>query len=204
LGSLPRFFRRSIEAFETQPAALLQADESRIAATRAALGDERVVAISWRSFQGFGRRHIGERKSIPLEAFGALAATGARLLDLQYGDVAEERARFDERHPGLRLEMPGLDVRDDIEGILAAIEACELVVTASNVTAHFAGALGKRTWLVYLGANPPFHYWAPRADGRALWYPSVEIVTNSRWTRWEDALGAVAVRLTGQHRANAP
>ena len=195
LGSLPLLLRRSLEAFERQPGALLRADEARSAATRSALGDGPRIGISWRSFQAFGRRHIAERKSIPLEAFGALARSGARLLDLQYGEVTDERARFDRRHPGLRIEVPGLDVRNDIEGLLAAIDACDMVVTASNVTAHLAGALGKRTLLVYLGANPPFHYWAPREDGRSLWYPSVGIVTDARWTRWEDALAAVTARV---------
>src|SRR6185503_19511322 len=131
----------------------------------------------------------------PLEAFSALAAAGARLLDLQYGDVAEERAAFDASHPGLRIQLPDLDLRDDIEGVLAAIDACDLVVTASNVTAHLAGAIGKRTWLVYRAANPPFHYWSPRADGRSLWYPSVEIKTDRAWKRWDDALISIAREL---------
>jgi tetratricopeptide (TPR) repeat protein len=195
LGSLPRLFRASVETFRRQPAALLQAEASRVGAIRETLGAGRHIAISWRSFQAFGRRHIATRKSIPLDAFGALAEAGVRLLDLQYGDASDERAQFDRRHPGLRVEVPGLDVRNDIEGVLAAIEVCDLVITSSNVTAHFAGALGKPTWLLYLAANPPFHYWSAGPDGRSLWYPSVEIVTDARWTRWETVFEAVAERL---------
>jgi len=93
------------------------------------------------------------------------------------------------------VDVPGLDRREDIDGILAAIEACDLVVTSSNVTAHFAGALGKPTWLVYLGANAPFHYWEPRTDKRSLWYPSVELVTDTRWSDWKDAFEAIAKRM---------
>ena len=70
-----------------------------------------------------------------------------------------------------------------------------MIVTTSNVTAHFAGALGKRTLLVYLAARPPFHYWAPGPDGRSLWYPSVEIKSDATWTNWEMAFEAVARRL---------
>jgi tetratricopeptide (TPR) repeat protein len=194
IGSLPSLFRRTLASFDAQPSALLAPDPARAAHARRILGGGRLVGISWRSFQGFGRRHIASRKSIPLECFGALARANVRLVDLQYGDVAEERRAFDERYPGLRADLP-LDLRDDIEGVLGALEACALVITASNVTAHFAGALGKRTWLVYLGANPPFHYWAPREDGRCLWYPSVEIVTDRRWTRWEAAFEVIAERL---------
>jgi ADP-heptose:LPS heptosyltransferase len=72
--------------------------------------------------------------------------------------------------------------------VLAAIEACDLVVTTSNVTAHLAGALGRETLLVYLRANPPFHYWVPTEDGRSLWYPSVRIVTDASLDSWDRAL----------------
>ena len=194
IGSLPALFRRTSASFDRQPKALLCADAGRVAHARSLLGPGRNIAISWRSFQGFGRRHIGERKSIPLEQFAALEGPGVRLVDLQYGDVGDERRAFDDSHAGLRAEIAGLDRHDDIEGVLAAIAACDLVITASNATAHLAGALGKRTWLVYLAANPPFHYWAPRPDGRSLWYPSVEIVTDARWTTWEPAFAAIADR----------
>lgn len=192
LGCLPRLFRLTRESFAAQPAALLAADPQRVREIEALLPEGRKVAISWRSFQQAGRRHIAERKSVALERFAALEACGVRLVDVQYGEVAEERRAFDERHPGLRFEVPGLDVRDDLEGLFATLGACDLVVTSSNVTAHFAGALGKRTLLVYLGANPPFHYWSPGPDGRSLWYPCVEIVTDAAWTRWETAFETLA------------
>jgi hypothetical protein len=195
LGSLPSLFRRNAQQFRGQPQALLKPDPARVELMQATLGTDRRVAISWRSFQKGGRRHIAERKSIPLEIFGALAGSGVRLLDVQYGDVGAERAAFDVAYPGLRVDVPGLDLREDIEGILAAISTCALVITASNVTAHFAGAIGKRAWLVYLAANPPFHYWAPGDDGRSLWYPSVEVITSPQWSRWEEAFEAIAERL---------
>jgi hypothetical protein len=37
----------------------------------------------------------------------------------------------------------------DREEVLAILEACDLVITTSNATAHFAGVLGKRAWLLY-------------------------------------------------------
>ena len=192
LGSLPWLLRRDAASFARQPRALLQADARRVAALRARPGLVDAVAISWRSFQVRQRRLYAETKSMPLEAFARLSATGRKLLDLQYGDVEAERAQFDARHPGDRIALDA-DLFNDIESILAAIEASALVVTSSNVTAHFAGALGKRTWLLYLG-SPPFHYWAPR-DGRSPWYSSVEILTDARWTSWDQALDAAARKL---------
>jgi hypothetical protein len=66
-----------------------------------------------------------------------------------------------------------------------------VVVTTSNVTAHFGGVLGKETLLMYLGGNPPFHYWVPGPDGRCLWYPSVRVVSAPELDTWEKALARV-------------
>lgn len=176
LGSLARFLRRDTASFARQPRALWSADPQRVAKIRERLGSGAWIAISWRSLQRGERRSLGERKSVPLERFARIAqAAGARLLDLQYGDVAGERADFAARHPGVLERLEDLDTYNDFEGVAAAIAACGRVVTASNVTAHFAGALGVPTRLVFGGGWPPFHYWTPGADGRSLWYPSVEV-----------------------------
>jgi ADP-heptose:LPS heptosyltransferase len=151
-------------------------------------GRPRLIGVSWRSFQPKARGELGRRKSSSLQALQSLSQH-ARLLDLQYGDTAAERAAFTQA--GGRLErLEDLDLFNDLDGLLAAIAACDLVVTTSNVTAHLAGALGKRALVVFLAARPPFHYWAS-PHGRSLWYPSVEIVTAPGLDTWERAFGRV-------------
>ena len=198
LGSLPRLVRDSRERFTRQPAALLAADRTRAAGYRARLAPhgERVAGISWRTFQPKKRAYYEAAKSAPLAAFGPLSHTpGTRLVDLQYGDTTAERSAF--AADGGRLErIEELDLFNDIDGLLALIEACDVVVTTSNVTAHLAGAIGKRTLLVYLESNPPFHYWVPKSDGHSLWYPSVEIVSSPALDTWARALGRVQELLT--------
>ena len=173
MGSLPRLFRRTLESFDAQPERLLVAPE---AAERHSSGAQSLIAISWRSLQGGSRRGLAERKSIPLEAFAELAQrTGARLLDLQYGDVDEERRAFESRHPGMLTRIDSLDTREDLEGVAAALMGCDRLVTTSNATAHLAGALGVPTRLVLPRGWAPFSYWVARADGRSIWYPSVAV-----------------------------
>jgi hypothetical protein len=199
VGSLPRLLRTTRESLARQPRALLKADGPRARNIRArvAPGNERVVGISWRSFQPKGRGHVARKKSAPLEAFMKLSnAPAVRLLDLQYGDTATERDAF-ERGGGRLEHLDDLDLFNDLDGVLAAIEACDLVATTSNVTAHLAGALGKRTLLFYLGGHSPFHYWVPGEDGRSLWYPSVEIVTGPALDTWERALERVHELVAG-------
>ena len=195
LGALPGLFRRDAASFAAQPGAILGADPERVAAYRAELGAGPVIAIAWRTLHKGSKQGLGQRKSIPLEAFAHLArASGARLVDLQYGDVGEERRAFEEHHPGVLVRLEGLDAYSDLEGVAAALVACGRLVSSSNVTAHLAAALGLPVWLPYLGNWPPFFYWVPGPGGRSLWYPSVH-VADGGWTAWEEALGALAARL---------
>jgi tetratricopeptide (TPR) repeat protein len=188
IGSLPRLLRPTRESFARQPQALLAADRAARWRSRLAADGARVIGISWRSFQSALSGSQRRRKSAPLAMFMALSRLAdVRLLDLQYGDTAAERAAF-AAAGGALLHLDDLDLFNDLEGVLAAIQACELVVTTSNVTAHFAGALGKPTWLVYPGGDSPFYYWVPGEDGRCLWYPSVRIVSGVELDTWEKVM----------------
>jgi tetratricopeptide (TPR) repeat protein len=198
LGSLGALFRPDAASFARQPRALLAADPARAAQVAAMLpAASQRIGISWRSFRDRGRGALAARKSAPLERFAALGREGVVLVDLQYGDVSEERARFCARYPGLLARVPGLDPVADLEGLLAAIEACDRVVTTSNVTAHLAGALGKPTLLVFPGGNPPFAYWTFDGEGRTPWYPSVRVVSGPELDTWEKVLERAAA-LTGR------
>ena len=203
LGSLPALVRGSRESFERQPRALLAADADRARSMRARLaaGDAPVIGISWRSFQPPLRGYVERRKSAALAAFAALPARrpGTRLLDLQYGETSAEREAF-ARGGGALTRLDDLDLFNDLDGVLAAIAACDAVVTTSNVTAHLAGSLGQRTLLVYPGAVPPFHYWATDETGRCLWYPSVTIVTGPHLRSWDALLARAAELLDGPAR----
>jgi tetratricopeptide (TPR) repeat protein len=197
LGTLAEILRPTLASFANQPGSLLAADPARAQAYRERLAapGARRVGISWRSFQPSARGYVQRKKSAPLEAFGKLSGRAdLRLVDLQYGDTAVERETF-AQGGGKLARLDDLDLFNDLDGVLAAIEACDVVVTTSNVTAHLAGVLGKRTLLVYLAANPPFYYWVPGADGRSLWYPSVQIVTGRELDTWEKAFARVAAIL---------
>jgi tetratricopeptide (TPR) repeat protein len=190
IATMAGMLRPTVESFREPWSALLAPDARRTERYRAALAapGRRVVGISWRSFQKADRAALEARKSAPLAAFARLAARGdLRLADLQYGDTAAERARF----AGELARIEALDLFNDLDGVVAAIAACDVVVTTSSVTAHLAGASGKPTFLIYLRGVPPFHYWAPGEDGRCLWYPSMRIVSAPEIDTWERAVERV-------------
>lgn len=193
LGSLGALFRRRVEDFAAQPRAFLAPDGARVEAYRARIADagRKAVGISWRTFQAKGRGYYERTRSAPLAAFGDLSRMpGIRLVDLQYGDTAAEREAF-AQDAGDLTRIEELDLYNDLDGLAALIEACDAVVTTDNATAHLAGAVGKRTLLLYLCANPPSHYWAHTADGRSRWYPSVQVVTAREMDTWQRVLSRV-------------
>jgi len=195
-GSLPGLFRGLREDFVRQPRALLHARPERVAHYRGRLdelGPGLKVAFSWKSKR---KTHIGPEKSAPLREFAPLLKRpGAHFVDVQYGDTAAERRAVQEA-TGVPLQhFDQVDYFNDLEEVLAILEACDLVITTSNAIAHFSGALGKRAWLLYLAENPPFHYWSHGGSYRSLWYPAVEIVTARQFTEWAPLIKHVAERL---------
>jgi hypothetical protein len=190
VGSLGTILRTNVESFAGQPKALLAADAARSQALRESLRarGRRMVGISWRSFQPKNRALVGRRKSASLGDFLELSRRDdVILVDLQYGDTADERERF--AAAGGRLaRIEGLDLFEDIDGVLAAVQACDLVITTSNVTAHFSGAVGKDARLLYAAGVPPFHYWSADESGRCLWYPSIRIVTGPELHGWPELI----------------
>ena len=62
------------------------------------------------------------------------------------------------------------------------MSCCDLVITISNITAHFAGALGIKTYLLLSNGPAKFWYWYD--DKYSKWYPSIEIQENKE-NNWE-------------------
>ena len=195
-GSLPGLFRTSRESFGRQPEKLLGALPERVTHYRArlgALGPGPKVALSWRSTR---KVYWAPDKSAALEQVAPLLKlAGMHFVDVQYGDTAAERRAVAEATGVRLLHFDEVDYYNDLEEVLAILEACDLLVTTSNVNAHFAGALGKRTWLLYLADRAPFHYWAHGGGYRSLWYPCVEILSAPRLTDWTAVFHHAAQRL---------
>jgi len=151
----------------------------------------RLVGISWKS----ANKELGALKSHSLRDWlGILRVAQARFVDLQYGETASEREVV-ERQAGTRIEhLPDLDLYNDLEGLAALCAACDLVITASNVTAHVAGALGRPVWLLVPKTNGRHWYWFSGRTG-SPWYPSLRIFTQQAAGDWSGVLDEVAQEL---------
>ncbi len=112
------------------------------------------VGISWR----------GRNGQYPLKDF-------PQGLSLQYN------LNWDEE-----VETPHIDLKDDIEGVIALISVLSKVVTVSTSVAHFAGALGVETHVIQapLGSGSAENQinWRWGMKSRTQWYRSVTVYRN--------------------------
>ena len=94
-----------------------------------------------------------------------------------------------EEQTGIKIIQCGsVDNREDLDGLAALIEACDLVVSTSNVTIHLAGALGKDGFVLL----PYIHnFWWLRDRDDSVWYPSIKIYRQKKFQEWKLALGVV-------------
>lgn len=167
MGSVPSEFIRSIHDIETHAAQYYISPDkelSRKIRDRYANGGL-LVGLSWRS----GAPRLGHHKSCPVEKFSPiLDIEGVNAISLQYGDIEQDKATLEE----MGVSIPEGDMTHDFEFQAACIDACDFVVTVSNATAHLAGAIGTRTFL--LDSNKLW-YWNNRIGGRSMWYPNVSV-----------------------------
>jgi hypothetical protein len=115
-------------------------------------------------------------------------------VNLQYGDTEAEQGAL---RAGTGLTLTNVDCVDntnDLDGLAALIEACDLVVTISNTTAHLAGALGKPV-LILLPDGPGLRwYWhLQRRDSR--WYPSARLFRQDDPAEWDGVVEAIRQEL---------
>jgi len=89
---------------------------------------------------------------------------------LQYGNIDDD-INFVKENLKINIKIEdGLDYFNDIESLLRLISKLDLVITTSNVTAHLAGSIGKRTYLLIPETTGRIWYW--HNSEISLWYPN--------------------------------
>ena len=188
MGSLPRLFRNSEKDFERVTTGYLKADSRRVEdlSQELGIGNKKVIGISWKSIKSLHTL----KKSLSLMELGKIfQGLDVVLLNLQYGDVNEEIKEFTKTTGIEVLQCKSVDNREDLDGLAALIENCDLVVSTSNVTIHLAGALGKETW-VLLPYVANFWWLLDRSD--SIWYPTLKLYRQKKYNNWATITARIA------------
>jgi len=201
MGDLGRIFRPRTADFLAHRRAYLRADASRTREIRQQIAQpgKPVCGLSWSS----NNREVGREKSISLaELSRAFSGLDVSYVDLQYGDTDAERAEV-LKQGGIAVDrVPSVDTFNDIDGLASLVDACDVIVTISNTTAHLAGALGKPVFLMLPHAIGRFWCWqADRSD--ALWYPDVRIFRQPKEGDWASVIRDVRDALAALPRPDA-
>jgi tetratricopeptide (TPR) repeat protein len=201
LGNLGGHFRNTTADFLQHRKAFLKADRARSASLRRQIAPagRRVCGISWHSTHA----QVGADKSMQLASLRPLLEMpGLRCVDLQYGDTRGERDALN-RQTGLDLvHLDAVDNLQDIDGLAALINACDVIVTISNTTTHLAGALGKPVFLMLPYSVGRFWCWQTgRSD--SLWYPNVRIFRQPAEGDWASVIREVHDALAALPRPDA-
>lgn len=169
LGSLGAEFIKAMDDIPQVAARnYLKPDPDRLKSVWNSLNKQKgeiIIGLSWRS----GAPRIGNHKSIPIEdiisTFGNL---GVRFVSLQYNLTHEEKEAFGD----FPIEFLDIDMTHDFDGQAAVIKCCDYVISCSNATAHLAGAVGAKVFL--LDANKLW-FWNNRRGRQNLWYPNTMV-----------------------------
>ena len=143
-----------------------------------------ICGLSWRSHN----KIFGDEKSIGLEQLEPILKNAhLEFINLQYGEVDSEIQKVSSQFGVNVHQVEGVDVYNDIDGLLALIDACDIVVTTSNLTAHLAGSIGKKGCVFVPSSKGKIWYWH-LDDAHSLWYPSLRVFNQGNRYDWTDTI----------------
>lgn len=187
IGELAYFGKLTEEKIHKQKIPFLVANKTLVNEIKSKykFGEQGVVCgLSW------GSKNIewGGNKSINLNNFLPILETeGFHFVNLQYGDVTSEINEINLKTAAKICQINNVDLYADLEGLFSIVDACDLVITTSNITAHVAGSLGKKTILFVPHSKGRIWYWHDN-DEYSLWYPSIRIFYQSNPQNWANEI----------------
>ena len=113
-------------------------------------------------------------------------------INLQYGDVEEELAQFQQQMDLMIYQDEEIDSLQNLDDFAAQVSALDLVISTSNTTVHMAGALGKQVWTL-LPYIPDWRWMLERED--TPWYPSMRLFRQNEIGDWSGVFDQVRSEL---------
>ena len=201
LADLGEYFRPNLASFPAHNG-YLTVDPGLQAAMRkryqSLAAGRPIVGISWRSHGS----KWGNEKSIPLDQWeGILNSRSIFFVSLQYSDCHAEIERLRTRGGCELFQDPAVDPLKNLDDFSAQVAAMDLVISSSNTTVHFAGALNVPVWtLVTKGGHVLWYF---RNGGTTPWYPSMRLFRQDRVGEWRGVFDRVGDELVQWRIARA-
>ena len=187
LGSLGKFFRRSVKSFPKKQKPFLIANPEKISEIKKHLntGSSKKIGLSWET----NSPNSAKSRSIPLKSFvKILKLNKYRFIDLQYGDTLLERSEVKNDLNIDIFHIDSIDYKNDIESLAALISECDLVITIPNFTTQLAASLGIPVF-VLLPFFPDWRWFLNRIN--SPWYPNIRLFRQKKLGDWNSVIKEV-------------
>ena len=185
MGNIGKFVRKDMNDFQKQKPSYLFEDKSLKNKFLSRFDKSKKIkcGLSWTS----KNLKYGESKSLNFDTLAKyLNKEKFYYINLEYIQNQKEiNNAIDKYHFDIYGAFE-IDKFNDLESFAALVACCDLVVTISNVTAHFAGAMGIKTVLLVPYSYGRFWYWSD--NEKSKWYPSVKIIRQKDQFGWSEAL----------------
>ena len=175
MGSVPRFFRQTLEHFPAQAPQVLVPDPDTVERLHKGLPRREGVSkigISWRSLFPTDNR---SSKYPPLESWAPLFEnTDATFVSLQANLNDTERKMFRDCFNVELIEVDNVDLIDDVESTISLIASLDSVVSAKSYIAWFSAGAGGRIWRVNTGtrSDDPWLF----GTQNLCWFPHMTVL----------------------------
>ena len=146
-GSLPKYYRKSINDFPTEKSYLL-ADPEKVKTWKEYLDaypGKLKVGLTWRSGMLTVARSLHYTRLS--QWLDILSIPNIDFVSLQYDETSQrEIAELKELHNIEIIQPDNIDLKNDIDSLAALLSSLDLVIGAGTATLSLAGALGIDTW----------------------------------------------------------
>ena len=183
MGDLGLFVRNKIDQFKNQKTFLI-ADQKKIKFLGNNLKkvNKKNIGLSWTS-----NNNDFLDKSVNLSDFkNVFYEFDYQYINLEYVDNSNEIIEARKKYQISFNDTKNIDKFNDLDSLAALISACDIVITISNVTAHFAGALGIKTILLAPYGLGQIWYWSD--DSYSKWYPNLKILKQKVPYDWSNVM----------------
>lgn len=187
LANLGSFYRTSKNSFAKQVKSFLKSNYQKTHKFKKEIrSKKRICGVSWKSHN----KSFGLKKSIPLPAlFKLFKIEKLDFIDLQYDSTVIEKKHI-KNNCNIELKsISKLDKFNDLDSLLSLIDACDFVITCCNVTAHLAGSIGKKTYLIVPFGLGTLWYW--HGNSTSYWYPTISLYKQESLNDWENVIGRI-------------
>lgn len=192
IGQLAQLYCQSLDSFKSIRPGYLRSDPARKALLKAKLplNGKPSVGISWRSMNDKKGR---DRSMSVTDLVGSLCFDGQdgfdlsrfNFIDLQYASTPTELKAVEQTTGIEILKFADIDNHGDIDGLIALMDACDLIISIDNSTVHLSGALGKPTF-VLLPFSADWRWGL--SSSSSYWYPRVRLYRQPQAGAWAQPL----------------